>query len=121
MNQKQLLKHMEKSCEKMLKIARAKNSDYAGKNQNAFANFMAVEGIMSHVSAADGIVVRMCDKLKRVANLLHQDAKVKDESFQDTCLDIANYALILSAMKQPLEPLPVPEEIRNQLLEIDDD
>ena len=51
--------------------------------------------ILDVCSTEAGIVVRMTDKLSRIANLIKQDAKVKDESISDTLLDLMNYANIL--------------------------
>lgn len=73
-------------------ISKAKNSDYAGEH-DAFANFKgcAVYGI----DPKKGIIVRMSDKMMRIANLLDREAAVKDESVLDTLSDLANYAMIL--------------------------
>ena len=39
-------------------------------------------------------VVRLSDKLERLKTLSKQEAKVKDESIQDTVMDIAVYAML---------------------------
>lgn len=77
----------------MIRIMRDKNSDYSGSN-DFFENFREA-GLM-------GILVRMGDKMKRLKNLLLKGGKgaVKDETFEDTCLDLANYSLILLAAFQ---------------------
>lgn len=91
-----LLDRMKESVEKMIDIATKKNKDYSGAMP--FQNFMLVE----HLGAADaetGVLVRMCDKVSRISNLLKSgEAAVLDESIHDTLLDLANYALILDAL-----------------------
>jgi hypothetical protein len=39
-------------------------------------------------------VIRLEDKLNRLDSLLKQDQQVKDESVEDTLLDIAGYAVL---------------------------
>lgn len=58
-----------------------KNADYG----NSFSEQYAEYGLIS-------AVIRMDDKLKRLKQLLKQDAKVKDESIRDTVLDLGGYA-----------------------------
>lgn len=42
----------------------------------------------------------MCDKLSRITSLIDNDAKVKDEAIEDTLVDLANYAIIMSLYVQ---------------------
>lgn len=93
MTTKDFLKKLELNQVVALEIMKRKNSDYAG-NEDPFRNFKNVE-ILDVCSTEAGIVVRMTDKLSRIANLIKQDAKVKDESISDTLLDLMNYANIL--------------------------
>jgi hypothetical protein len=37
----------------------------------------------------------MADKMSRIINLTERDAEVKDESINDTLVDLANYSIIL--------------------------
>lgn len=37
----------------------------------------------------------MTDKISRIANLIHSEAKVKDEKITDTLIDLAVYAIIM--------------------------
>lgn len=85
---------MEKKFAAALAIAKAKNSDYTG-GKDPFANFRLVESL-GICSVEKGILVRMCDKMSRIAALLEKEAKVKDESIQDTLMDLCNYSAILS-------------------------
>ena len=69
--------------EGMLKTYTKKNQDYG----NSFDKSMDEFGLMS-------AVVRMSDKMERLKSLVKKDAKVKDESVEDTLLDLANYCVM---------------------------
>ncbi len=74
------------------KLMEKKNADYAGKG-DPLANFRGTEFV--NISMEKGILIRMLDKLKRAANLLDREAQVKDESIEDTLVDLMNYTNIL--------------------------
>ena len=77
-----------------------KNADYAGK-EDPFRNFRAIETM--GLSVEQGILVRMSDKFSRIGTLLSDqssEAQVKDESIEDTLLDLINYANILLTFRQ---------------------
>jgi hypothetical protein len=77
-----------------LAVAKKKNADYAS-DDDPFANF---NGCTKYgISVPKGMLVRMEDKMKRISNLLDKPASVSGESIYDSCLDLANYALILRA------------------------
>ena len=70
-----------------------KNSDYAN-DTDPYANFRKCEGW--GLPAHKGILVRIGDKMSRIENFIQKESfQVKDESFQDTCDDLANYAILL--------------------------
>jgi hypothetical protein len=73
---------------KMLEITTKKNNDYGGST-DPFKNFRTFEEL--------GILVRMSDKFARLQTALVEKRgfQVSDESVEDTCLDLANYALLL--------------------------
>ena len=60
-----------------------KNADYGNSFSKTFEEF----GMTS-------TIVRLSDKLERLKTLSKQEAKVKDESIQDTVMDIAVYAML---------------------------
>lgn len=60
-----------------------KNADYGNSFSKSFEEF----GLTSPV-------IRLSDKLERLKTLSKQEAKVKDESIQDTVMDIAVYAML---------------------------
>ena len=75
-------------CDKMCEITEKKNADYTGAGDDPFKNFRR--------RGAFGFLVRMDDKLARIESFLEKgEYKVKDESFEDTCIDLANYAILL--------------------------
>lgn len=97
--------HMQGTYTRCVDLARAKNNDYAGEDGlTPFANFEACE--LVEVPTPRGILVRLMDKIKRISNLLDQEAKVTDESIDDTICDAINYLAILRAYRylQTKEP-----------------
>lgn len=94
MNQQMFLEEYATLINKCSEIVRSKNADYS-KTADAFANFRLVEQL-GIADTPSGILVRMCDKMARVSNLIKQAGKVKDESIIDTLIDLANYSLILA-------------------------
>jgi len=92
----QLIESFKHIQERQLEIMIAKNSDYSS-NEDALKNFRSSELIW--VPAEQAILVRMMDKMSRIWNLLTKEAEVKDESIQDTLLDLSNYAILLSIMR----------------------
>lgn len=79
--------------EKMRDIHDKKNADYGDGRQ--LGNFMEAEDF--GVEAWRGALVRLSDKYSRIKSLakrVNQKGEVKDESFEDTLIDLANYALL---------------------------
>lgn len=69
---------------KMLDTYEKKNSDYGNSFDKSCDEFGPVAGI-----------VRINDKFNRIKSLVNNDNKVKDESIEDTLLDLANYSIML--------------------------
>lgn len=83
---------LEKLFCRMRDILIAKGHDYAGASDR-FSNFRLCEAM--GIPVWKGIVIRMSDKLSRIMCFAKADAlQVKDESVEDTLLDLANYALL---------------------------
>jgi hypothetical protein len=99
MNTEQFLAFLKEKTEKMYNTAVAKNHDYSGSNADPFGNIKMVEQ-MEICSAEVGLLTRMSDKFSRIKTLikLQSSGKVKDESIEDTLIDLANYSLILAAL-----------------------
>lgn len=92
-----LLKYVETRTARMLEICKAKNADYGGSSDDPFANFARVEAL-GICKAEVGFLTRITDKLARITTFVSKGAlQVKDESVEDTCLDAANYFLLLGA------------------------
>lgn len=92
----ELVKHHSELCDMGRKILESKSHDYA-KDKDAFSNFKQAS-LLGICSVEQGILVRMCDKLSRLSQIIEKkDIQVKDEKLEDTIVDLINYAAILSA------------------------
>lgn len=98
MNRVELVKYFEDVTANMVKIMKAKNEDYAGTvSDDAFANFTRVE-VLGIASTEQGFLTRMTDKVCRVISFVQRGVlSVKDETVEDTLIDLANYALLMAA------------------------
>lgn len=77
---------------KMLTLHKQKDQDYSGPNQR-YANIRVSEEF--GIPAWKGALVRLSDKYQRIKQFAaSNELCVKDESVEDTLLDLANYALI---------------------------
>lgn len=84
------------ACRRMQEITQAKNADYTGKGDDPFANFTRVEAL-GICSTEQGFLTRMTDKLSRLASYCERgELSVKDESVEDTLLDLANYCILMA-------------------------
>ena len=84
----------------MSETFKKKNHDYAG--EDPFSNFRQSEKI--GIPAWKGCMVRLGDKWSRLCQLaMKGEAEIKDETFEDTCMDLAIYALILRMLKREKE------------------
>lgn len=97
MNRAELLAFHDEFTAKMKDICVAKNADYAGPGgDDPFANFRRTEA-MGIAKTEAGMLVRMVDKLSRISTFLEAgQLQVKDESVEDTLVDLANYSLLLA-------------------------
>lgn len=75
-------KHLE-ICRQLNTIYQQKNADYG----DSFGQQYQEYGIISSA-------IRLEDKMKRFKQLIKNEAQVKDESIEDTLLDLANYAMM---------------------------
>lgn len=78
-------------CRELNNLYERKNADYGDSFGKSFAEYGLAAPCM-----------RLEDKLNRLKSLRKKEAKVKDESIEDTLLDIANYA-IMSVIELHLE------------------
>lgn len=92
----QYLSFHKQCCDKMIEITRVKNADYTGAADSPFANFTRVE-TLGICSTEQGFLTRMTDKLCRITSFAQQGTLlVKDESVEDTLLDLANYCILMA-------------------------
>lgn len=75
-----------------------KNRDYGGTNHDPYANFRNANVV--GVSVEQGILVRLMDKMSRIATLLEKDPLVVSESVDDTIDDAINYFAILKSYRK---------------------
>lgn len=82
------LREFQSLTTRMLEITTKKNNDYGGAT-DPFKNFRDFQEL--------GILVRMSDKFARLRTAIVEKRafEVVDESVEDTCIDLANYALLL--------------------------
>ena len=101
MTRDELLKHHEVLCKHARDLMDMKNRDYAGNGgKQPFANFTRVEA-MGICSTEQGFMVRLTDKMSRLSSIIESGkTNVKDESFEDTMVDVINYIVLLSAYRQ---------------------
>tara|TARA_R100001377_G_scaffold54070_1_gene31860 strand:- start:459 stop:848 length:390 start_codon:yes stop_codon:yes gene_type:complete len=76
-----------------------KNSDYTGgkSSTDPFANFNASSILDIH--PVQGLLLRVIDKIQRIRSFTNdKELKVSNESVEDACDDIVNYAILAKAM-----------------------
>ena len=108
---KELLELHDENCNKCKEIMGKKNSDYTGgeKATDIFANFKASKVLDIH--PVKGILMRMMDKIQRIQSFTNdRKLQVPNESVDDACEDIINYAILAKAM------LTEERELRAKLL-----
>jgi len=111
MDRNELLASHKSLCEKSYSLMQRKNNDYAGKGgDEPFANFTRCEA-MGICKTETGMLVRMTDKMSRLSSFVESGTlEVKDESVEDTCLDLINYSVLfysyLQSKKEKHNALP---------------
>jgi len=81
---------------------KAKNHDYTGGNQelhDALANFRHAKNLKL-CTLPQSVLIRLTDKVARLATFTHKEMAVKDESLKDTVEDLINYAILFYAAAQ---------------------
>lgn len=80
-----------------------KNNDYAEVG-DPYKNFRACEA--GGIQAYKGCYVRLLDKVSRVSNFIKKgEFSIKDETFQDTCDDGANYFILLGLLYEEFKSI----------------
>lgn len=95
MDQREYIKHIEELYASNVDTVRAKSHDYATQD-DPFFNFRLCEHF-NLCKTEVGILVRLLDKIGRIANLMNWRPAVKDETLRDTIADAINYLATLDA------------------------
>lgn len=96
MTKTEYLKFHRDCCDRMIKITAAKNADYTGGSVCPFGNFTEVERTGTCETEV-GFMVRMTDKFARIRSFVKLGVlKVKEESVEDTLIDLANYCILFA-------------------------
>ena len=93
MNKQEQEKHFNEMTEKMRNIMLSKGDDYA--NTDRLSNFKLAGGV-SGLNAELNCLSLIATKVARLGVLLNSKNEPNNESIQDSVLDLANYALLLS-------------------------
>lgn len=98
MTKEEYMKFHAECCEKMIATTKAKNADYTGGSADPFANFQQVGHIVQLPQVVEiGFVTRMSDKFSRIGSFVTKGIlQVKDESVEDTLIDMANYCILFA-------------------------
>jgi len=99
MTTEELIQLHKNTCETCRDIMRQKNSDYTGgeKATDPFANFNAASVL--GIDPVQGLLLRVIDKIQRIKSFTNdKKLKVSNESVEDACDDIVNYAILAKAM-----------------------
>ena len=79
----------EERVKKHMEVVTGLNNLYARKNHD-YGNSFAQQ----RLRRKDSVLVRLYDKYLRIEQLMTSEAKVKDESIEDTLLDLADYCIM---------------------------
>ena len=99
MNAKELLQLHDETCKTCRVIMEKKNSDYTGGRgaTDPFANFNASKILNIH--PVQGLLLRVIDKIQRIRSFTNdKELSVPNETVEDACDDIVNYAILAKAM-----------------------
>jgi len=99
MNAKELLQLHDDTCKACRVTMQKKNSDYTGGKgaTDPFANFNASKILDIH--PVQGLLLRVIDKIKRIHSFTNDsELAVPNETVEDACDDIVNYAILAKAM-----------------------
>ena len=113
MNSKELLQLHDDTCKSCRDIMLKKNNDYTGgkKATDIFANFNSSKILDIH--PVQGLLLRVIDKVQRIRSFTNdKELSVPNETVEDACDDIINYAILAKAMllDERAKKLPTGEE-----------
>ena len=94
-----LLELHDQTCKSCRDIMLKKNNDYTGgkKATDIFANFNSSKILDIH--PVQGLLLRVIDKVQRIRSFTNdKELSVPNETVEDACDDIVNYAILAKAM-----------------------
>ncbi len=102
MNRIQFFEFAKSFYEEAFKIMQNKNDDYS-QEDNPYSNFELIAKMIG-ISTKKAIFSRMADKFARLRECLDKGTTVKDETLEDTLLDLTNYSVLLAGyLKKDLD------------------
>lgn len=114
MTKEEYMKFHSDCCQKMIEVTKAKNADYTGTSDDPFFNFTRVEAV-GIANTETGFLTRMFDKFARITTFVNKGVLlVKDESVEDTLIDLANYCILFAGYikSKRNQPQDTPGSIR---------
>lgn len=100
MTKPEYIQFHEEFCRRMIDVTKKKNADYSGAGDDPFNNFRHIGNFVKGRGldiVAVGFLTRLTDKFARIGSFIDNgELQVKDESVEDTLLDIANYAALFA-------------------------
>lgn len=112
MTREEYLKYHRECCDKMVEITARKNADYTSGSDDPFFNFTRVEAL-GICETEQGFLTRMTDKVARIITFAKKGVlQVKDETVEDTLLDLANYCVLMAGYIRSKRQKFVPVAVR---------
>lgn len=107
MTKEEYMKFHADCCQKMIEVTKAKNADYTGGSADPFANFRQVGNFVHTPGVVEvGFFTRMSDKFSRIGSFITKGVlQVKDESVEDTLIDLANYCILFAGYLRSIRPI----------------
>jgi hypothetical protein len=112
MTKEQYMQFHRECCDKMIEITKKKNADYTGGADSPFSNFEQIGSLVQVSSVVEiGFLTRMSDKMSRIGSFITKGMLLcKDESVEDTLIDLANYCILFAGFLRTLRSRPQPGE-----------
>ncbi len=102
MNRTQFFEFAKSFYERAFQIMQNKNDDYSQKD-DPYLNFKLI-ALMLDISPEEAMFSRMTDKYSRLKVCLKKGVSVKEETLEDTLIDIVNYSVLLAGyLKKKLD------------------
>lgn len=120
MNLTQQNEYLEKIFNQLKETLLKKGDDYAGEDR--LSVFKTVGGILK-TDSEDVCLNQIAIKVARLSNLLKSNSQPKNESIQDSVLDLIGYSLLMGMiLEEKIKPIPphFPRGESEKLEEVED-